>query len=61
MTPNEWHTSNRCDSNSCVEVAGDPDGVLMRDTKDRDNGTLTFSPDSWAAFLAGIKNGEFDL
>lgn len=39
---------------ACVEVAADG-AVMIRDTTDRDGGTLTFSADSWAAFLAKVK------
>ncbi|MEU5670218.1 DUF397 domain-containing protein [Micromonospora sp. NPDC047762] len=38
---------------NCVEVADNlPGVVLVRDTKDRDGGTLTFSPQSWRGFVA---------
>ena len=47
-----WRTSTYTKSDSCVEVAdNDPAGVMVRDTKDRDGGTLTFPPPSWAAFV----------
>ena len=39
---------------SCVEV-GHGNGVLVRDTTDRDGGTLTFTPSVWRAFTSGIK------
>jgi Domain of unknown function (DUF397) len=38
----------------CVEVAGDG-AVLVRDTTDRDGGTLVFSADAWQRFVKGIK------
>jgi hypothetical protein len=38
--------------NSCVEVADNlPGRVLVRDSKDRDGGTLTFDPAAWRAFV----------
>lgn len=47
-----WRTSSYTKSDSCVEVAdNDPTKVLVRDTKDRDSGTLAFSPSSWSAFV----------
>ncbi|TFE36337.1 DUF397 domain-containing protein [Streptomyces sp. ICN441] len=47
-----WRTGSYTKSDSCVEVAdNDPTKVLVRDTKDRDSGTLTFSPSSWSAFV----------
>lgn len=59
-----WRKSTRSGSNGgdCVEVATNlPDVVPVRDTKNRDGGTLTFTPDVWADFIAGVKAGEFDL
>ncbi|WP_188127300.1 DUF397 domain-containing protein [Actinoplanes lobatus] len=64
MTGATWHKSSRSGSNGgdCVEVADNlPDVVAVRDTKNRDGGTLTFSREGWAAFVAGVKDGEFDL
>jgi hypothetical protein len=40
---------------TCVEVAS-ADGVFVRDTTDRDGGTLNVSPDAWSTFLAGLKH-----
>ena len=39
---------------TCVEV-GQANMVLVRDTTDRDGGTLTFTPDAWARFTARLK------
>ncbi|MGW0705055.1 DUF397 domain-containing protein [Streptomyces sp. NPDC002643] len=51
VEPN-WRTSSYTKSDSCVEVAdNDPEKVMVRDTKDRDGGTLTFPPSSWTAFV----------
>jgi Domain of unknown function (DUF397) len=47
---------------SCVEVAELPDGGrALRDSKDPDGAKLLFTVGEWAAFLAGAKDGEFDL
>jgi hypothetical protein len=46
---------------NCVEVASSADGVLVRDTKDRNGGTLAFTRGEWEAFLQGVANGEFTL
>jgi pyocin large subunit-like protein len=56
-----WRKSSRSSaSGNCVEVADNlGDIVAVRDTKDRDGGTLTFTHDQWNAFITGIKNGEF--
>ena len=44
----------------CVEVAVKPQGVAVRDSRNRAQGMLFFTHDEWAAFLGGVKNGKFD-
>ncbi|MBU2667375.1 DUF397 domain-containing protein [Actinoplanes bogorensis] len=59
-----WRKSTRSGGNggNCVEVATNLPGVVpVRDTKDRDGGTLTFTPAEWTAFVEAVKAGEFDL
>ena len=40
----------------CVEVADGAAIVLVRDTKDRDGGTLAFAADAWEAFTVTLKH-----
>lgn len=57
-----WKASEACEAGSCIEVCGDVhDQVLVRDSKNPDAGYLTFTRDEWLAFLAGVRNNEFDL
>ena len=42
-------------SGNCVEVADTARVVLVRDTTDRDGGTLTFTTDAWRAFLGTLR------
>jgi hypothetical protein len=45
----------------CVEVARTADGGrAVRDSKNCDGGTQFYTPSEWAAFVAGVKAGEFD-
>jgi GTP cyclohydrolase I len=47
---------------SCVEVCRRPDGMIaIRDSKDISVPEHHFTPAEWTAFLAGVRNGEFDL
>ncbi|QOC90767.1 DUF397 domain-containing protein [Micromonospora craniellae] len=49
-----WRKSTRSSGNggACVEVADNlPGVVLVRDTKDRDGGTLHFNPENWQGFV----------
>ncbi|WP_326560313.1 DUF397 domain-containing protein [Micromonospora sp. NBC_01796] len=58
VTGARWRKSTRSGNNggSCVEVADNlPGRVLVRDTKDRDGGTLSFAPDAWRAFVSLAK------
>jgi Domain of unknown function (DUF397) len=57
----DFKVSSFCNFGNCVEVGQLPSGsVAVRDTKDRER-SLVFTPDEWTAFVAGVKNGEFDL
>jgi Domain of unknown function (DUF397) len=62
LTHAEWRKSSRSGGNGgqCVEVARNLPGVVaVRDSKDPAGPALAFSPDAWAAFLHGAKDGEF--
>jgi hypothetical protein len=55
-----WRKSTRCGSSSCVEVAKiDDDSYLVRDSKNPDQATLTFTAAEWSAFVAGVQAGDF--
>ena len=58
----KWHKSTRSGgSGNCVEVADNLAGIVaVRDTKNRDGGTLIFTDAEWTAFVGGVKDGEFD-
>jgi hypothetical protein len=55
-----WHRSSLCADNQCVEVASDDNYTYVRDAKTRDDAVLRFTRAEWAAFIAGVKLGEFD-
>ncbi len=58
-----WRTSSYSGGNggACVEVAGHDGMILVRDTKDHGNGHVhQFPAARWRAFVAGVRNGEFD-
>lgn len=58
-----WRKSTRSGGgDNCVEVATATDGHIgVRDSKNPDRAVLEFTPAEWDAFLAGAKDGEFDL
>jgi hypothetical protein len=53
----DWRKSSYSGANggNCVEVADDARVVLVRDTTDRDGGTLAFTPDAWVEFLGALR------
>ncbi|GAB3935391.1 DUF397 domain-containing protein [Micromonospora vulcania] len=58
MTGAQWRKSTKSGNNggNCVEVADNLPGiVLVRDTKDRDGGTLAFGPAQWQGFVSFAK------
>lgn len=58
----KWRKSSRsgANGNACVEVADNLPGVVgLRDSKDRGGPVLALPRGGWAAFVAGIKGGDF--
>ena len=53
----DWRKSSYSGANggSCVEVAS-ADGVMVRDTTDRDGGTLEFPARAWTVFVARLRS-----
>jgi Domain of unknown function (DUF397) len=51
-----WRKSSFSGDNggACVEVAA-AEGVLVRDTTDRNGPVLTFTADAWQSFMATIR------
>ena len=40
---------------NCVETGNAPAMVLVPDTTNRDGGTLVFTTEAWASFIASLK------
>jgi hypothetical protein len=57
-----WRTSSFSNGGGgeCVEVADLPDGVLVRDTKDRTRPPFYCTASAWQAFVDRVKAGEFE-
>lgn len=57
-----WKTSTKSGGNSdmCVEVALVDGGYGIRDSKNPAGAALSFTDGEWAAFKAGVVDGEFD-
>lgn len=52
----QWRKSSYSNggANACVEVASS-DRVLVRDTTNRNGGTLTFSAEAWKRFTVSLR------
>ena len=63
LESSHWRRSTHSDSSggNCVELAGLPAEIAVRDSKDPDGPVLTFTPDEWRAFTLGVQDGEFDV
>ena len=65
MSPVVWRKSSFSgtdgNNDNCVEVAALPDGrIAMRNSKHPEAGTVYFTRKEMAAYIAGVKAGEFD-
>jgi Domain of unknown function (DUF397) len=56
-----WRKSTWSADGDCVEVAFNAGSVFVRDSKDPAGPVLSFTSSEWAAFLAGARDGEFDM
>jgi hypothetical protein len=55
-----WRKSSFSSGGECVSVAGVGGEVALRNSNRPDGGTLVFSRGELAAWIAGVKAGEFD-
>ena len=57
-----FRTSTYSGGGECVEVGRTADGnIVVRDTKDPNRtAALVFTRAEWAAFVLGVKDGEFE-
>jgi len=56
-----WRKSSRCGSSTCVEVAKVADHFLVRDSKNPNAATLSFTREEWDAFVQGVTAGDFEF
>lgn len=58
-----WMKSSYSGGNgACVEVkAPTTQAIAVRDSKDPHGPALSFAPEAWAAFIAEVSGGAFDI
>lgn len=56
-----WKKSSASGADGCVEVRRTCSNIQIRDSKDPDGAILEFTDNEWAAFVAGVALGEFNL
>jgi hypothetical protein len=57
-----WFKSSKSDgASNCVEASFAADGTIgVRDSKNPAGPVLEFTRGEWTAFVAGVREGEFD-
>jgi hypothetical protein len=58
--PGTWRKSTASATSNCVEVSFAGEFILMRHSRSPQGPVLSFSHPEWAAFLTGVRDGEFD-
>jgi hypothetical protein len=56
----KWRTASRSSGGNCVEVASAGGMVAIRHSRRPDAELILYSPLEFAAFVDGVRKGEFD-
>lgn len=55
-----WRVARACNSGECVRVAAHGDEIVVGSTTHPDGPVISYSRAEWAAFVEGIRQGDFD-
>ena len=55
-----WRTATKSAGGDCVQVRSNAGMVSVRDSKHPEGSVLSYTRREWAAFIDGVKRGEFD-
>jgi uncharacterized protein DUF397 len=62
LKTNEWFVPSRTSNGTtCVETMFTEDAVLVRNNLQPHAGTATFTHEEWVVFVAGVKDGDYDI
>lgn len=56
-----WTRSTFCGGDGCAEASIRPGVVELRNSTSTHGPVVEYTHDEWAAFIAGVKAGEFDI
>lgn len=56
-----WRVSSWSAGGNCVEVAESKTAILVRDTKDRSRGILSFPSTAWEDFIRAVQTDSITL
>lgn len=63
--PQRWDTwrisSFSGEQGNCVQAKPDGGKIVVRHSKYPGGARIHYTTDEWKAFIAGVKNGEFDI
>lgn len=58
----EWFVPRRSSNgNTCVETMFTAEAVLVRNNLRPEAGTAVFTHDEWRAFVAGVRDGDYEV
>lgn len=56
-----WRVSSKSNGTNCIEVGDSDTAILVRDTKNRGRGMLSFPSAAWANFIETIQTDSISL
>ena len=56
-----WRVSSKSSGGNCIEVGDSEIAILVRDTKNRDQGMLSFPSTAWENFIKVIQTDSISL
>jgi hypothetical protein len=55
-----WRVARNCNGGNCIRVAPIAEMIVIGDSKNPDGPLLSYSHAEWAAFVEGVRQGDFD-
>jgi Domain of unknown function (DUF397) len=55
-----WRVARKCNGGECVRVAASGDEIIIGSSKHLDGPVISYSREEFAAFVEGIRQGDFD-